>query len=75
MADARQIWERITCPTLLIRGADSRATDPERDGRATAFRHRQVVTIAQAGHWVHHDQLPAFLQVVRAFLQGQPVGG
>lgn len=74
MADARQLWERITCPTLLIRGADSRATDPERDGRATAFRQRQVVTIANAGHWVHHDQLPAFLQVIRAFLQGQQAG-
>jgi pimeloyl-ACP methyl ester carboxylesterase len=28
----RAIWERITCPTLLIRGADSRLSDPERDG-------------------------------------------
>jgi pimeloyl-ACP methyl ester carboxylesterase len=73
MDDARQLWERIICPTLLIRGADSRATDPERDGRATAFRRRHVVTIANAGHWVHHDQLPAFLQVVRAFLQDSPV--
>ena len=66
--DAREIWARITCPTLLIRGADSHATDPALDGRASAFRHRQVVTIAKAGHWVHHDQLQAFLQVVDAFL-------
>ncbi len=74
MADARQIWERIICPTQLIRGADSHASDPERDGRATAFRHRQVVTIANAGHWVHHDQLETFLQVVRAFLKGETPG-
>ena len=33
-----------------------------------------TLTIANAGHWVHHDQLPAFLQVVRAFLQGQQAG-
>jgi len=68
MADAREIWKRITCPTLLIRGADSHASDPERDGRASAFHQGQVVTIANAGHWVHHDQLEAFLQVVEAFL-------
>jgi pimeloyl-ACP methyl ester carboxylesterase len=71
MTDAREIWKRITCPTLLIRGADSHASDPERDGRASAFHQRQVVTIANAGHWVHHDQLEAFLQVVEAFLTGK----
>jgi pimeloyl-ACP methyl ester carboxylesterase len=73
MDDARQIWERIACPTLLIRGDDSRASDPEVDGRATAFRRRQVVTFANAAHWVHHDQLAAFVQVVRAFLKGEPL--
>jgi pimeloyl-ACP methyl ester carboxylesterase len=73
MSDARAIWERIACPTLLIRGAESWASDPEVDGRATAFRQRQVVTLAKAGHWVHHDQLAAFVQVVDAFLKGEPV--
>ncbi|MBI3325717.1 MAG: alpha/beta hydrolase [Nitrospinae bacterium] len=68
LEDARRLWERITCPTLLMRGADSRATNPERDGRAAAFRQRRSVTIANAGHWVHHDQLEAFLQQVRTFL-------
>jgi pimeloyl-ACP methyl ester carboxylesterase len=67
--DARRIWERISSPTLLIRGTDSLATDPEADGRATAFHHRRVVAIAQAGHWVHHDQLEAFVKVVREFLR------
>jgi len=70
MTDAREIWTRITCPTLLIRGADSHASDPERDGRASAFQQRQVVTIAKAGHWVHHDQLKAFLEAVETFLTG-----
>jgi pimeloyl-ACP methyl ester carboxylesterase len=72
--DARQIWERIACPILLIRGADSQASDPEGDGRASAFHHRHVVTVAQAGHWVHHDQLRAFLRVVEAFLNDQTSG-
>ena len=73
MDDARDLWKRIACPTLLIRGADSRASDPEIDSRASAFQHRQVVTFAKAGHWVHHDQIEAFVRVVRAFLQGEPV--
>ncbi|MCS6925192.1 MAG: alpha/beta hydrolase [Candidatus Binatia bacterium] len=66
--DAWEIWGRITCPTLLIRGGESWASDPEQDGRAKAFRHATVVTIPKAGHWVHHDQLEHFLRVVRQFL-------
>jgi pimeloyl-ACP methyl ester carboxylesterase len=59
---------RITCPTLLIRGTESWASDPSRDGRAKHFRNARVVNIEKAGHWVHHDQLDEFMQVVQAFL-------
>ena len=69
MDEARSIWGRITCPTLLLRGTESWASDPMQDGRASAFQQAQCVDIPQAGHWVHHDQLEAFLKVVRAFLQ------
>ena len=68
LEDAREIWGRITCPTLLVRGAESWASDPEKDGRATAFRDPKVVTVPNAGHWVHHDQLVIFLSTVRDFL-------
>jgi pimeloyl-ACP methyl ester carboxylesterase len=61
-------------PHRPIRGAASHASDPERDGRASAFRNRHVVTIANAGHWVHHDQLEAFLRVVEPFLKDEPPG-
>lgn len=66
--EARSIWERITCPTLLLRGTESWSTDPQTDGKASAFRTARCVNIARAGHWVHHDQLQEFLSVVRAFL-------
>jgi pimeloyl-ACP methyl ester carboxylesterase len=66
--DAWGIWGRITCPTLLIRGGESWASDPEKDGRAKAFQKPTVVTIPNAGHWVHHDQLDHFLRVVGEFL-------
>jgi pimeloyl-ACP methyl ester carboxylesterase len=66
--DARDIWNQIRCPVLLIRGDESWARDPEEDGRASAFHDYRSVLIENAGHWVHHDQLDAFLTVVRQFL-------
>lgn len=66
--DMRALWGRIECPTLLVRGGDSWASDPEKDGRIEPFRHARAVTIPGAGHWVHHDRLDEFLRVVREFL-------
>ncbi|HEY8494290.1 MAG TPA: alpha/beta hydrolase [Myxococcota bacterium] len=71
--ELRALWGRIACPTLLVRGSDSWAGDPEADGRIQAFRDARSVAIAKAGHWVHHDQLDAFLDVVRSFFaEGDP---
>ncbi|GIW44005.1 MAG: hydrolase [Candidatus Binatia bacterium] len=69
MREAREIWGQIACPVLLIRGEESWASDPSQDGRASAFRDATVVNIPRAGHWVHHDQLDAFLAAVEEFLQ------
>jgi pimeloyl-ACP methyl ester carboxylesterase len=71
LEDARDIWNQIRCPILLIRGTESWASDPEEDGRANAFHDYQLVTIEDAGHWVHHDQLEQFLSVARPFLLGE----
>jgi pimeloyl-ACP methyl ester carboxylesterase len=68
--DMRALWQRITCPVLLVRGADSWAGDPVADGRMAVFQDARSVTIPKAGHWVHHDQLDAFLATLRAFLDG-----
>ena len=68
MEEARSIWERITCPTLLLRGTESWMGDPEQDGRASAFQNARCVNIKNAGHWMHHDQFDTFLRVVREFL-------
>jgi pimeloyl-ACP methyl ester carboxylesterase len=69
IAEAREIWNQIRCPTLLIRGSESWASDPEQDGKATAFHNYQNVLVKDAGHWVHHDQLDAFMAVVWDFLR------
>jgi len=68
LEDAQDIWARITAPVLLIKGSESWAPDPERSGRAVAIPSYQSVTIDDAGHWVHHDQLDRFLEVVTEFL-------
>lgn len=68
MTDARQLWGGITCPVLLLRGTESWASDPEKDGRASAFQNYEFHNIEKSGHWVHHDQLDAFLKIVRNFL-------
>jgi pimeloyl-ACP methyl ester carboxylesterase len=63
-----QLWAQITCPTLLIRGTESWASDPSKDGRASHFKNARVVNVEKAGHWVHHDRLGEFLRVTREFL-------
>lgn len=55
------LWSRIACPTLLVRGTESWASDPVADGRASHFRNARVVAVEGAGHWVHHDKLDEFL--------------
>ena len=65
---AQAAWERITCPTLLVRGKESWASDPVEDGRAAHFSNAQIVNIEKAGHWVHHDRLDEFLDLVTTFL-------
>jgi pimeloyl-ACP methyl ester carboxylesterase len=73
IAEAREIWNQITCPVLLIRGSESWASDPEEDGKATAFHNYTNVLIKDAGHWVHHDQLEEFMSVVWGFLNDERV--
>jgi len=69
LKDAMEIWSRVRAPALLVRGDASWAGDWERDGRLDAFRGAELVTIPNAGHWVHHDRLAEFLHVVHRFLK------
>ncbi|MFH1574578.1 MAG: alpha/beta hydrolase, partial [Acidobacteriota bacterium] len=68
MEDAQEIWRQIRCPTLLFRGMDSWAVDPEEDGRIRAIPDYRLVNVPKAGHWVHHDQPEIFIEETRKFL-------
>jgi pimeloyl-ACP methyl ester carboxylesterase len=66
--ETESLWSAITCPTLLMYGADSWASNPEKDGRAKAFKNARVVMFEKAGHWLHHDQFDRFVGELKAFL-------
>jgi pimeloyl-ACP methyl ester carboxylesterase len=68
-AELHRLFGRITCPTLLVHGTESWATNPAEDGTLRHFPNAQVIGFERAGHWVHHDQLEPFVAAVRAFLQ------
>lgn len=66
--DLQTLWKHITCPTLLMYGEDSWASNPAKDGRAVHFRNAEVKLYKNAGHWLHHDQFDQFISDLRAFL-------
>lgn len=68
--EMRELWAAIACPTLLIYGAESWASNPAEDGRAAHFRDVRVELLEAAGHWPHHDRADAVLALIRDFLAG-----
>ena len=66
--DAARLWGLVAAPALLVYGAQSWASNPVADGRASHFRDARVVTLEGAGHWAHHDQREAFIREAQRFL-------
>jgi len=67
--EVRQLWRNIACPVLLLTGSESwirSGGDPAvLVGEFTNARH---VVVDEAGHWVQHDQLEVFLELLDDFL-------
>lgn len=68
MEDARDLWNQIRCPMLIIWGRESWGTRSGGPPDLSAFHDYEAVEIERAGHWVHHDQFEAFMERVNAFL-------
>jgi len=66
--DLEKLWNNITCPTLLLYGEKSWASNPAEDGRLKHFRNAEVKLYKDAGHWLHHDKLDEFVADLKAFL-------
>ena len=67
--ETHALWANIACPTLLVRGTESWASDPVEDGRIQHFKQARLVNIEGAGHWSQHDRLADFLKAVGGFLE------
>jgi pimeloyl-ACP methyl ester carboxylesterase len=72
--ESRLLWNRIDAPLLLVSGGESwmgqggkGEGDKKKSDLTEPFRNATHVTIPNAGHWVHHDQLDAFLTKTREF--------
>ena len=66
--ELHELWGSIDCPVLLYHGQDSWAEDPSKSGDARRFRDAQVISFEHAGHWLHHDQTPKFLETLKSFI-------
>lgn len=67
--DYAALWSRITCPTLLMWGDESFLPDPEAAGLLAHFQRAELVKVAGAGHWLHHDRLDEVLASLRRLLE------
>ena len=69
--DAWPLWGAITCPIVIVRGAQSDVLSPEIVTKMIEARPRaRLVEVAGAGHTVPGDQPALFLEALRAFLAG-----
>jgi pimeloyl-ACP methyl ester carboxylesterase len=66
--NSKGFWREVTAPTLLCWGTESWTSHPEVDGDGACFREHRTVVFEKAGHWLHHDQLEAFLDALSEFL-------
>jgi pimeloyl-ACP methyl ester carboxylesterase len=64
-----ELWRNIACPVLLVTGSESwmrSLGDPE--PLVAELADARHAYIEGAGHWVQHDQLDRFLELVEDFL-------
>lgn len=67
---ANALWQRITCPVLLVDGERStfRLPDGESAARAACFRDVRATQLAAAGHMMHRHQPEALAELLLPFL-------
>ena len=52
---------------------NGRACYPRTDGRDRHFKNATIRQFERAGHWVHHDRLETFMELVTPFIAGEPI--
>jgi pimeloyl-ACP methyl ester carboxylesterase len=64
---AKELWRRISAPVLLFHGRDSWLGDPMKDGHILAIPNHRLISVSNAGHWLHHDQPALVIEETRRF--------
>ncbi|GAA3770060.1 alpha/beta fold hydrolase [Streptomyces phyllanthi] len=62
-------WTRVTCPTLVVRGAKGTMPDPEVTDMLTRRPTTHLTTVAEAGHDVHLHQPERLYTALRSFFR------
>lgn len=62
------LWQNIKAPVLLVSGSESWVPAEVQEEALQHFPNARHETIKAASHWVHHDQLDAFLKITKGFL-------
>lgn len=74
--EARECWRQVGAPVLWVDGAESdtlrrlKLDAAQHAERRAAFRNLRQVTLAGAGHMLHHDQPEALAEAIEAFVLG-----
>ena len=64
-----ELWAHISCPVLFLTGTESwHVATLDEQALVGRFQDARHVFVDDAGHWVHHDQLDEFLDLVDEFL-------
>ena len=72
--DLIALWTAIKARTLIINSTTGYPHRIGQDGSDRYFSNLTMHRIADAGHWVHHDQLEAVVKAISEFLQlAEPV--
>jgi pimeloyl-ACP methyl ester carboxylesterase len=72
--EARACWEQVTAPVLWVDAEESKTAErigldaSQQAERRAAFRYLRYVTVANAGHMLHHDQPEAVARLIEDFL-------
>jgi esterase len=60
----------VETPSLFIRGANSDyISNGDIDEIKTQYVNSQVVTLKNAGHWIHAEQPEAFVKTITSFIE------
>jgi pimeloyl-ACP methyl ester carboxylesterase len=65
-------WERIACPTLVVRAGNGMLPAEEARAMVERLRRAQLIEIAGAGHDLHLDSPAEWREAVERFLKAQP---